>query len=69
MSRVTDYLNDKSRLAKLIQQVENGEPVDVPRMQTLQALDVARVGELFVADYIERSEQDNADLKRQLTGD
>lgn len=63
-SRTIEML-EKSRLAGVIEQVEKGEEVDTNRILTLQALDIARAGELFVAEALKR--EDEADEQfRQL---
>lgn len=63
MGRLAQFL-DQSRTARLIEQVEQGEAVDVRRVLALQALDVARVGELFVLDAIEAEEEADAECER-----
>lgn len=56
-----------SRLASVIEQVEKGENVDLSRALVLQALDVARIGELYVAEILER--EDIADAEFAQWGD
>lgn len=63
MSRLRQFL-ESSRLAKCIGQVERGEPVDVKRIALLQALDAARAGELFLLDWIDGEETEDANYKR-----
>lgn len=43
---------ESSRLVNLIGQVERGETPDLKRVLTLQALDVARLGELFALEVL-----------------
>lgn len=68
MSRVADYLANKSRIAALIADVEGGNPLDLEKAAMLQALDVARIGELAVADHIDRSTESNDQLKQLING-
>ena len=63
MGRLSQFL-DKSRTARLIEQVEAGEDVDLKRVLALQALDLARVGELFVLDAMEAEDKADAELER-----
>lgn len=57
---------ENSRLAKVIQQVEAGETVDLEQVLTLQALDIARVGELFALESITAEKEANDRLEQQL---
>jgi len=63
MGRLAEFL-DKSQTARLIERIEQGEDVDLDRVLRLQALETARVGELFVLDAIAAEEQANAELER-----
>lgn len=65
MKSLAIELLENSRLAGAIEQVEKGEEVDWDRLLTLQSLDIARAGELFLIDALER--EDEADEQfRQL---
>lgn len=59
-------LLEESRLAGVIEDVEAGRPVDVRKIETLQALDVARVGQLFLVDALEREDKADEELARRL---
>lgn len=61
-----DEILENSRLADMIERIERGESVDTNRVLTLQALDVARVGELFVKDAIEREREFDDEFRSQL---
>jgi hypothetical protein len=50
-------LLEGSRLAGVIKQVEADEPVDVKKIETLQALDLARAGQTFLADALRREDE------------
>lgn len=63
MSRLTDFL-ENSRTARLIQQVEQGEDVDIRRVLTLQALELARMSELALLDALEIQEAANVECER-----
>lgn len=54
MSSRQAQMLEGSRLSDLIAKIEAGESVDLQRVATLQALDIARAGEVFVADAIQR---------------
>jgi hypothetical protein len=56
MSWITDRLRN-SRLAGVAAQLESGEPVDWRRLAQQQAIDMARDGQLALADAIEREEE------------
>lgn len=58
MSRLLGLL-DHSRLARVQQQLAAGEEVDTVRVLALQALDMARVGELFALEALQA--EDRAD--------
>lgn len=62
MSAAVDFLK-QSRLVDLIKQVEQGEDVDLKRVAKLQALDLARLGEVFVVEALEREEQADEQLR------
>lgn len=68
MSRLSEVLNT-SRVSDLIGKIERGESVDYGRELTLQALDVARVGELFVLDAMDAEREADERFERQLHGD
>jgi hypothetical protein len=57
---------EESRLAGVIEDVEAGRPVDVKRVETLQALDTARAGQLFLADALRREDEADEQFARQL---
>lgn len=59
-------LLEESRLAGVIEDVEAGRPVDVRKIETLQALDVARVGQLFLVDALEREDKADEEFARRL---
>lgn len=61
--RLTDFL-EQSALAETIRKVEQGEEVDYNQVLTLQALQIARLGELYALDVIE-SEQAADDYFKQ----
>jgi hypothetical protein len=68
MSWRTDLLRN-SRLTQLINDIENGRPVDPVRLTVLQHLDTVQIGRLFLADAIEFQESADeraAELARQL---
>lgn len=44
---------EHSRIAAVIASVEKGEHVDTERVLALQALDVARSGELFAVEFMD----------------
>ena len=55
-----------SRIKALIETIEAGEPVDdesLRRTALLQSLDVARTGEQFVDEWIQREEETDVDLR------
>ena len=62
MSRVAAFL-ENSRTARVIEQIEQGEDVDVRRVLALQALDLVRVGELFVMDAMAADREADDALK------
>ena len=57
-----------SRLQQAIEAEERGEPVDYAKLLRLQVLDVARIGEVFVEETIERERQADERIKRHLAG-
>ena len=57
---------EESRLAGMIEDTEAGRPVDVKKVKTLQMLDVARAGQLFLADALKREDEADEQFKRQL---
>ena len=57
---------EESRLAGVIEDVEAGRPVDVKKVETLQALDIARAGQLFLRDALIREDEADAEFERQL---
>ena len=61
-------LLEESRLATLIGQVERGEEVDWDRLLRLQALDVARAGELFMADAMRREDESYEHCRQLIDG-
>jgi hypothetical protein len=67
MSRLTDFL-ENSRTARLIQQVEQGEDVDIRRVLTLQALELSRMSELALLDALEIQEAANVECERLGSG-
>ena len=60
-------LLEESRLVGVIEDVEAGRPVDVRKIETLQALDVARAGQLFLADALKREDEADEEFARRLT--
>jgi hypothetical protein len=58
--------SEDGRLARVIEQVENGEPVDWQRVALLQTLDIARAGQRFLTEALEREE--NADEQLRSLG-
>jgi len=56
---------EESRLAGVIEDVEAGRPVDVKKVETLQALDVARAGQQFLADALRREDEADAEFERR----
>jgi len=62
MSRLAGFL-ENSRASRLIEQIEQGEEVDVRRVLALQALDLVRVGELFAVDAMEADREADDALK------
>lgn len=65
--RFEDLL-ENSRLAQSIEQVEKGEAVDWRKVAELQALDLARLGELYALETIQRERQADDQLAEQLRG-
>jgi hypothetical protein len=59
-------LLEESRLAGVIEDVEAGRPVDVKKVETLMALDVAREGQLFLADALRREDEADEQFRQQL---
>lgn len=59
---VRAYLNN-SRIQAAIGQVENNEDVDWAKLGKLQTLDLARVGELFLLEALEREDIADASLE------
>lgn len=57
---------EESRLAGVIEDVEAGRSVDVKKVETLQALDIARAGQLFLRDALIREDEADAEFERQL---
>lgn len=57
---------EESRLAGVIEDVEADRPVDIKKVETLQALDIAQAGQLFLADALRREDEADAEFKRQL---
>ena len=57
---------EESRLAGVIEDIEAGRPVDIKKVKTLQTLDVARAGQLFLADALKREDEADEQFKRQL---
>ena len=55
-----------SRLASIIQRVQAGEAVDFKREAELQALEIARIGELFALDTIQTEKQADDDLEQRF---
>ena len=66
MSHIERFLAD-SRLAGIIEAVEKGERVDAKRALTLQALDIARLGEMYALDVIEAEAEADERFKRSLS--
>ena len=56
----------ESRLAKLIERVERGEPVDFAKEEILLSLDLARTKELYLLQAMEYQEEQNGSVKRFL---
>jgi len=65
MSRVKEFLGDKSQIGRLLQAVESGAPVDLRKEQRIQALTLVRIGELFALDAIEAEEATNGRFAEQ----
>ena len=55
---------ENSRLTEIIGQVERGERVDLKRALALQALDIARAGELFALDVLREETKADEQLQR-----
>jgi hypothetical protein len=66
MSFITDYLRNKSRIEQTITQVEANEEVDWAKLGRLQALDLARIGELYLLEQLEKEEQADQSLTPDL---
>lgn len=65
MGRLDIFLSE-SRIARLLGQVEAGEDVDLQQIARLQALDLARVGELFALDAIESEREADEQFRAAL---
>lgn len=57
---------EESRLAGMTEDIEAGRPVDVKKVETLQALDIARAGQLFLADALKREDKADEQLASRL---
>lgn len=55
-----------NRLADVVRQIEDGQPIDLNRLATLQALDMAVMGRQFLQDQISLAEKANDDVKQLL---
>lgn len=60
---------ETNRLTEVIGQVERGEEVDVNRVLALQSLDIARAGQLFLADALKREDEADEQFRQLLSGD
>ncbi len=58
---------EESRLVGVIEDIEAGRPVDVKEIEILQALDIARAGQLFLADALRREDEADEEFARRLT--
>ena len=56
-----------SRIQDVIESVEKGEPVDYGRVLALQALDVARLDELYAEESSARQDQADEQLAERIT--
>ncbi len=57
---------EESRLAVVIEDVEGERSVNIKKVTALQALDVARAGQLFLADALKREDEADAEFERRL---
>lgn len=58
----------ESRLAKMISDIESGRAVDYGEVAALQALDIARMGELFLLDRLEAEDEADRQMEELLKG-
>ena len=66
MSAAIIGLIENSPLRLAIEQVERGEDVDVDRVLALQALAVARAGELYAVDILTREQASDEHYAQQI---
>ncbi len=57
---------EESRLAKVISDIEAGEQVDYGRVATLQAFDIARAGEVFLAERLKMEDEADKEMEELL---
>ena len=65
MSRL-QKLTERDRLAPVIAQLEQGEDVDIPRVLTLQTLDIAQTGRAAMLDALDQQEKADAQLVAKI---
>ncbi len=58
----------ESRLAGVIFDIEAGGRVNYGKVTTLQALDFARMGQLFLLDRLEAEEEADKEMEELLNG-
>ncbi len=56
----------KSRLVKVISDIEAGEQVDYGKVATLQAFDIARAGEVFLAERLKIEDEADRQMEEIL---
>ncbi len=64
-NRAIEMLGE-SRLAKVISDIEAGEQVDYGRVATLQAFDIARAGEVFLAERLKMEDEADRQMEEIL---
>ena len=64
-NRVIEML-EESRLARVISDVEAGEQVDYGKVATLQAFDIARAGEVFLAERLKMEDEADRQLEEMM---
>jgi len=67
VTRLGDFL-ERSRTVDVIERLERGEAVDPRRVAALQALDLARIGELFVLETLEEEAAADERAERLASG-
>lgn len=58
---------ENSRLAQAITQLESGESVDWQKVAELQALELARIGEVFALETIKTEREADDQFSEQLS--